>query len=154
MNRVAGRTAATAGTNGAVGCALWNASASMWLTVYEVSLFATTAPAASAAAAIQRISARGTATSTVTPGIANDTNGTNAPSTGALLDVTYSAQPTAVGTLVTNALWRFPLSAVISAGFEKAFTEGIRVPPGQGLCIMTVGAVILPASDVSFLFDE
>jgi hypothetical protein len=155
VNRVSGRTVATAGTSGHAAATLWNPHSTLAIVVYEISLFATTAPAASAAIAVQRISARGTAGSTVTPGIQNDSQYGAAPSSGSLLDLAvFTVQPTLIGTSVTHALWRFPLAAVIGSGFVQPFPEGIRVPAGAGLAIINAGAVITPASDVSFAFDE
>jgi hypothetical protein len=154
VNRVTGRTAATAATAGVAAAAIWNPHSTLAITVYEISLFATTAPAAGSSVAVQRISARGTSTLTITPAIQNDTNYGAAPSSGALLDLTYSGQPTVIGTSVTHALWRFPLAAVIGSGFVQPFPEGIRVPAGQGLAILAAVATIVPVSDVSILFDE
>jgi murein DD-endopeptidase MepM/ murein hydrolase activator NlpD len=154
VNRVSGRTAATAATAGNAAAAIWNPHSTLAITVYEISLFATTAPGAGAGVALQRISARGTATLTTTPAIQNDTMYGAAPSSGSLLDLTYSGQPTLIGTSVTHALWRFPLAAVIGSGFVQPFPEGIRIPAGAGLAIIAAAAVIVPVSDVSVAFDE
>jgi murein DD-endopeptidase MepM/ murein hydrolase activator NlpD len=155
VNRATGRTGASAATAGHGVAAIWNPHSTLAITVYELSLFATTAPAAGSTVALQRISARGTAGSTITPGIQNDTQYGAAPSSGSLLDLaTYTVQPTVIGTSVTHALWRFPLAAVIGSGFVQPFPEGIRVPAGAGLAIIAAAAVIVPASDVSIAFDE
>jgi hypothetical protein len=154
VNRLSGRTAATAGVAGNAACALWNPSATMRVEVYEIGLFATTAPAAGSGIAVQRISARGTQTLTTLAAIANDSKGTTAASSTATLDLTYSSQPTVVGTSVTNAMFRYPLAAVVGSGFVQPFPEGIIIPPGAGLAILAVAAVIVPVSDVYFVFDE
>jgi murein DD-endopeptidase MepM/ murein hydrolase activator NlpD len=155
MNRATGRTGASAATAGHGVAAVWNPHSTLAIVVYEISLFATTAPAAGSTVALQRISARGTAGSTITPGIQNDTQYGAAASSGAVLDLaTYTVQPTVIGTSVTHAMWRFPLAAVIGSGFVQPFPEGIRVPAGAGLAIIAAAAVIVPASDVSIAFDE
>lgn len=154
MNRVRGRTAATAATAGNAAATLWNPHATLALSVYEITLFATTAPAAGSTVVVQRVTARGTSTSSVTTALANDTQSGAAPTTGAILDLTYSAQPTAQGTAVTNAFWGYMLPAVIGSGFVQPFPEGIRVPAGTGLSILVGAAIIVPVCEVAFAFDE
>jgi hypothetical protein len=151
VNRVRGRTAATAAPADAAACALWNPHATLAIVVYEISLFATTAPAAGSTAVIKRITARGTQTTTVTPSIENDTQRGAAPSSGAVLDLAYSAQPTKAA---DPSMWGTILAAVIGSGFQQPFPEGIRVPAGTGLAITAGAAVIVPVSDVSFAFNE
>lgn len=146
--RVAGRTAATAATADNCAGALWNPHATKDITVYEVHFFHVTGTADNEG--LTRITARGTASSTVTPDIDNDDARLLAPISGALLDVTYSAQPT----LASPYLQRINLPAAIGAGFIWVFERGIRVPAGTGLALATPTAVILQAGDLTFVWDE
>jgi hypothetical protein len=154
MNRVRGRNTATAATAGNVAAALWNPHATLACTVYEIAMFATTAPAAGSSIVIQRLSARGTSSASVTPTISNDTQGGAVPTTGAILDTGYSVQPTVVATSVTNGLWEFMFPAVIGSGFVQPFPEGLRVPAGAGLGIVVAQAVIVPVCTIGIAFDE
>ena len=69
---VRGATAATAATADHAICALWNASSSRRIVVRELGIFKTGAGTAADSLYLSRISARGTAGSTVTPDIDND----------------------------------------------------------------------------------
>lgn len=154
MNRVRGRTAATTATAGNAACVLWNPHATLTLVVHEVTVFATTAPAAGSTVVLQRVTARGTPTNSVTQTISNDCAGGASPSSGATLDLAFSAQPTPQPTAVTNALWGFMLPAVIGSGFVQPFPEGIRIQAGMGLGILAGAAVIVPVCEVAFAYDE
>lgn len=146
---VAGRSAATAATADNFGAALWNPHASRSLYVVEIHWFKTVATRDDVE--IARITARGTATVTVTPDVDNDYARIVAPVTGALLDTTYSAQPTIAG----PAMYRNVLPAAIGAGFIYAFGgPGIEIPFGTGLGIGTPVATILQPADVTFIFDD
>lgn len=147
--RTGGRCVATAATADNVGAALWNPHATMDLTVDEVHFFQTVGTVSNPG--LVRTTTRGTQTLTVTPDIDNHDERLLAPITGALLDLTYSAQPT----LATPYLMRINLPAAIGAGFIWAFApKGIRVPAGTGLAIATPVAVILQPGDVTFVWHE
>lgn len=146
--RVAGRCVATAATADNVGAALWNPHATMDLTVDEVHFFHNVATADNPG--LVRTTTRGTATLTVTPDIDNHDERLLAPITGALLDLTYSAQPTVAGPY----LHRINTPAAVGVGFLWAFPRGIRVPAGTGLAIATPVAVILQPGDVAFVWHE
>ncbi len=154
MNRLRGRTAATAATAGNAACALWNPHSTLTIVVYELTLFATTVPASGSTVVVQRITARGTQTTSVTAAISNDTDNGAASTAGAALDLAYSAQPTTQSTAVTNSMWGFMLPSVIGSGFVQPFPEGIRIGPGQGLAVLAGAAVIVPVCEVAFAFDE
>lgn len=145
---VAGRAAATAATADNVGAALWNPAAAKGLKVVEVHWFKITATADNLG--IVRISTRGTQTLTVTPDADNDYERLVVPATGALLDLTYSAQPT----LQTPYLKRINLPAAVGAGVMWVFPIPIDVPFGTGLAIATPTAVVLQSADVTFVFDD
>ena len=145
---VGGRTAATVATADNFGAALWNPSTSKVVYVVEVWWFKVTATADNIE--ISRITARGTATSTATPDIDNDWERLVAPPSGALLDVTYSAQPT----LQTPPLMRTNLPAAIGAGFIYVFARPIKLVGSEGLGIATPVATALQAADVTFVWEE
>lgn len=153
--RISGRTVATAATANHGCAALWNAATAYRLAVWEIAICASgAAPAAGCTILIQRISARGTAGSTVTPNIASDANRTLAPISGALLDLaTYTVQPT-VDAPTNGALYRWGLAAVQGSGVIIPFSTPIYVPAGAGLAIIVGAAVAIPASDVTFTWSE
>jgi len=148
---VRGRTVATAATQDHGVATLWNPHATTRLVVYEVGLCATAAPAAAASFYLRRASARGTAGSTVTPGIQHNFARGIAPPSGALLDLaTYTGQPT----FETGGFMGWVLAAVAASGIIVPIPRGIEVPPGAGLSIVTAAAVAVPASEVWFGWQE
>lgn len=150
MYRAAGRSTATAATANVSVLGIWNPHATLRARLVELHLCAQgAAPTAGASLQLRRISARGTATSTVTPIIENDIQRAQAPTSGLLLDLAYSAQPT----LVTSpALWQWSLAAVVSSGVIVPIE--LTIPPGTGLTLATVGATVHPATDVSIAWKE
>jgi len=148
MYRVAGRTAASAATAGTASFGFWNPHATVRVRLSEIHICANGAPAAGASLALRRATARGTATSTVTPDIDNDIQRAQAPTSGALLDVTYSAQPT----LDASVLWQWTFAAV--AGSAVILPVEISVPPGTGLVAANVGAIAFPITDVTIVWRE
>lgn len=147
---VGGRSAATAATADHVAAALWNPHGSLSLYVHEVMIFKTVATVDNHG--LIRTSTRGTAGSTVTPDADNAYNRRATPPSGALLDLAaYSAQPTLQGPYMA----RSNLAAAIGAGFILVFgDQGIEVPFGTGLAIVTPPAVILQPSDFTFVWTE
>lgn len=145
-----GRSAATAATADNFGAALWNPHASKPIRVREIWWFKTVATADSYQVA--RITARGTSTLTVTPDIDNDRDRLLAPGSGALLDLTYSGQPT----LQAPPLHRGNLPAVIGAGFIKVFDPPIRIAAGEGIgiAVPTGLSVVLQPADITFVWEE
>jgi hypothetical protein len=147
--RVAGRTVDTAAIADNVGAALWNPATTKGIYVEEVHWAKVAATLDNPG--LVRISARGTATTTVTPDIDNDDANALAPPSGALLDVAYSAQPT----ITSPYMHRTNLAAAAGAGFILVFRDpGIFIPAGEGLAIATPVAVILQDSDVTFVWSE
>jgi hypothetical protein len=146
--RTAGRSVATAATADNIGAALWNPHATMDLTVDEIHFFITVATTTNPG--IVRITTRGTQTLTVTPDIDNHDERLLTCITGAVLDLTYSAQPTIAGPYLDRKV--FP--AAVGAGWTWVFDPGIRVPAGTGLAIATPVAVILGAGDVTYVWHE
>lgn len=146
-----GKTAATAATIDVAIAALWNPSTVRSLYVKEIQVFKQTAGAADEPL-IRRITARGTPTSTVTPTIRNDYDNDIAPPSGALLDLAYSAQPTMTA---AEALFGTVQPASIGTGMIWVFGgDGIRVPAGAGLAIVTGIALAFPVSRITFAWGE
>lgn len=149
---VAGRSANTAATADHVGAQLWNPDATRSFWVVEIHIQkATTATADSHGVA--RSSARGaTPTTTVTPDLDNDFEREITPDTGAVLELaTFGTQPT----IASPYLYRGVLPAAVGAAVQYVFPgRGMKVPPGTGLIVTTPVAVILMASDFTFVFWE
>lgn len=117
----------------------------------EIGLVAVAAPAAGSGIELRRMSARGTAGSTVTPAIQQHDARELAPPSGALLDLaTYSAQPT----VEAGGLMAWVLGAVIGSGFIYPIPRGIRVKPGAGLVMVTRAAIAVPACEAWFVWTE
>lgn len=148
---VRGRTAATAATADHGVFTLWNASGTKRIAVYEYGLAAAVAPAAGASIYLRRVTARGTAGSTVTPGAPQSFAGDAAPPSGALLDLAaYTVQPTFSAAGFQG--WVF--AAVAASGLIYPIPRGIEIPPGAGLSVVTAAAVAIPASEVWFSWEE
>jgi hypothetical protein len=148
--RVAGRSAATAATIDHVAAALWNPSTGKRIILLEIHLAKTVATVDNQG--IQRITTRGTPGSTVTPDIDNDDNASLAPVSGALLDLAaYTVQPTLAGP--NKQRWNLP--AAIGAGVMWVFgTEGLTIPAGTGIAVVTPVAVIHQPGDWTFVWRE
>jgi hypothetical protein len=152
--RVSGRSAATAATSNHCAAQLWNPSTVAPIWVRELHCVVTTAGAANLG--VERSTARGaTPTTTVTPDIDNDIENALAPPSATVLELaTFTTQPT----LATPALQFWYLPAVAGAGVMLVFGErgrgAIKVKPGNGLCLYTTQAVIFPASDITYVWEE
>ena len=148
---IGGRSAATAATANHVGAALWNPATARSLWVTQIGWSKTVATADQVG--IVRISARGTAGSSITSGIQSDAEGAVAPRSGAILDLAaYSVQPTLVSATVYQFRWSLPAS--IGSGFLLPLPDVWEVPAGQGLALLTPPATVLQPADVSFFWRE
>lgn len=147
---VGGRSADTAATANHVAATLWNPSSAFNIYVREIWIVKTAATADNHQ--LNFSTTRGTAGSTVTPDIDNNYQRQAAPPSGALLDLAaYSVQPT----LQTPALAVRNLPATVGSYLVFDFRDvPIMIRPGQGLSISTPVAVILKASDFTFIWDE
>lgn len=147
---ISGRTGSTAATTNHAMCALWNPHASRIARVCEIYIVSTAAVADRLA--LIPISTRGTSTGNATPASFND-GGTNrqAPGTGAILDLSYSAQPTVEGSTYLRMSNRPGTIGLENAWF---FNEPYIISPGKGVAIVTPANLILNASDVTFVFEE
>ena len=152
MYSVRGRTAATAATADHACATLWNPHSTHRIRVVQISLCASAAPSAGCTLKLRRATARGTAGSTVTPGVMHHSLRAIAPPSGAVLDLAaYTTQPTfETGDLGLG----WVLAAVAAAGVIYPIPNGIEIPPGAGLSITTGAAIAIPASDVTFFWLE
>jgi hypothetical protein len=152
MYTVRGRTAATAATADHGVSAIWNPHATQRIKIVQFSLCAAVAPGSASGIKLRRITARGTAGSTVTPGIQHHSQRGVAPPSVCLCDLAaYSVQPT-FDTGDLGLGWILP--AVVAAGIIYPIPGGIEVGPGAGLAIVTNAAIIVPASDVAWAWLE
>lgn len=148
---VRGFTVATAATADHTICALWNPHSTRRIKIVEFTLFKAGAGTANDSARLVRITARGTAGSTVTPDADNSSESDSTSPAGALLDLSaYSVQPT----LASPGMWGWVSAAVAGAGFTYPIPRGIIVPPGAGLAFVQRAATIWPTSEVSFAFED
>lgn len=153
MYSVRGRTAATAATADHAVCALWNPHATQRIKVLSFALFAqSAAPAAGWSLRGRRITARGTAGSTVTPGISNHSTRGVAPVSGVLLDLAaYSVQPT-LDTVDLAIGYTFAASQ--GTGIVLPIPGGIEIGPGAGLALIQVPATASVVFEVTFNWLE
>ena len=147
---VGGLTVATAATDAHAICAIWNPDGAKRIWLHEVSVFAAAAPGAGSGFEIRRITARGTAGSTVTPDADNAHEDGDVPASGFLLDLaTYSGQPTTA----TPAMQGFVFAAVAASGVILPLRR-IAIPPGTGIALVNRAAIIVPACEVGFVVEE
>lgn len=107
---------------------------------------------AGAAFRLRRSTARGTAGSTVTPDIDNHSGRAVAPVSGVLLDLAaFSAQPTLAAAELGPD---FESAAAAANAFMYDIPGGIVIPPGTGLVIAQVAAVIYTATSIHFVWFE
>lgn len=151
-HRISGTTAASAATADHAIAAIWNPSSTVTITVYEIAVVAFAAPGAGAGFLVRRLSARGTAGSSVTSAIGHCLSwARTASQSGFILDMAaYSVQPT----LITGDLDAWVFAAVTASGIIKPYPEGIEVPAGEGLAIINRAAIAFPTSEVSFAVSE
>lgn len=136
-----GATTATAAAADNGVCAIWNPSTTKRIWLAQLHL-AKTAAGGADRPKLRRISARGTASATATPGAANDyTGGQVAPESGWLLDLAYSVQPT----FKSGDLDQYVLPAAVGGGVMWVFTDDpIEIPPGEGIVVATGSALAMP----------
>ena len=145
MYSVRGINVATAATADHAIWALWNPHATQRIKLINFAMFARgAAPAAGFNTRLRRISARGTAGSTVTPGISSHSTRGAAPVSGALLDLAaYSVQPTLDGIDLAPG---FVFAAVQASGLVYPVPGGLEIGPGAGIACIQVQA----AASVTF----
>lgn len=146
---IGGRPAAgTAATARVAAANLWNPAAAARIFVYEVWICNQGGTVANIS--IARTTARGTASTTVTPTADNAIERDVAPPSGFVLDLAWSVAPTiAAGDLV-----RWNLAAAAGNGVVLVFPDPISLPPGTGLAVITPTAVIFPVSDFTYAVGD
>jgi hypothetical protein len=149
-----GRAAATAATADHAVFSIWNPHSTHRIKVISFAMFAQVAPTAGWTGRFRRISARGTAGSTVTPNSSNHSELAVAPVSGVLLDLAqYSAQPTLLASSV-DMLLGYPYPATIGAGIIYPIPGGVIVPPGAGIAYIQVPATASTAMEVAVTWLE
>jgi hypothetical protein len=149
---IGGRTVTTAAAADNGIAVLWNASTTKSIFVRSISLLTTAAVTATLASAIARISVRGTATTTLTPDIDSHFGHAVAPPSGALIDLSWSVQPTVLAPYL--ARFKPHESGGNIHGINYNWNGLIQVPQSTGLAIVTTIAVVFIASDIWVVWDE
>jgi len=152
MYTVRGRTAATVATIDHAIFSVWNPHATQRIKLIQWAIFKEAVGTAADGLRPRRISARGTAGSTVTAVLAHHSENAIAPPSGFLLDLAaFTVQPT----LVAGELgigWN--AAAIAAAGIVTAIPGGLVIPPGQGIAFLQTKATIWPISEVSVTILE
>jgi hypothetical protein len=147
-----GPTAATAAAADNAIATLWNPSTTKRIAVSQVHLFKTAAGAADIPR-LRRATARGTASTSYTPGISADFDRQLAPESGAIVDLAYSVQPTFEGTALRGILGALTPGS-IGAGIMWVFDRTLWIPAGAGLSIVTGSVLAYPIAEAAFIWDE
>lgn len=148
---VRGFNAATAATANHALASLWNPHGSRRIKVVEVHIFKAGAGAANDSIYLERITARGTAGSTVTPDADNSSEGDSTSPAGMLLDLAaFTVQPT----LATPGMVGWVAPAVAGAGIIWTLPRGITLLPGTGIAILQRAATAWPTSEISFQAED
>ena len=153
MYSVGGRNAATAATANHAIWSLWNPHATQRIKVVSFSMFAqSAAPAAGFGVRLRRITARGTAGSTITPAITNHHRRVLAPPSGCLLDfAAFGTQPTLEG---NDLVLPFVFAAVQGSGIVYPIPAGLEIGPGAGIACIQVPATASVQFDIGVTWDE
>jgi hypothetical protein len=153
MYSVRGRSAATAATADHAVWGFWNPHATQRIKLIAFSMFAqSAAPAAGWSGRLRRITARGTAGSTVTPGISNHSTRGVAPVSGVLLDLAaYSVQPTLD---TVDAVLGYTFAAAQGSGLVYPIPGGLEIGPGAGIAFIQVPATAGATFEISVSWLE
>lgn len=148
---VRGFTVATAATANHAIASLWNPHATRRIRVVEIAIFKAGAGTANDSLYLERITARGTAGSTITPDADNSSEADSTSPAGALLDLAaFSVQPT----LASPGMYGWVAPAVAGAGIIIPLPRGITIPAGAGLAVLQRAATIWPTSEITFEFED
>jgi len=146
---VAGRNGTVTATADRPYAILWNASSAKSIYVTEIGVTKTVATVDNHA--LVRVTARGTAGSTITPDADCHDDNQTSPESSAVLDLgDHSVAPTVSAPYKR----RLHLPAVIGSGYVWTFPKGMRVKAGEGLGIVTPTAVAGQACDIYFAWEE
>lgn len=151
---VNGLTGATLATDAHCIMEVWNPSSTRIIRLRELSVIAVAAPGAGAGFVTRRSTAKGTAGATVTPTIEHHGDRINAPDSAFTIEMAaFSAQPTlAAGEL--GPAWVFAATAASGILVPVLISIGLRVPPGQGVCLVNRAAIIFPAAEWTVIVEE
>jgi hypothetical protein len=155
MYSVRGRNAATAATADHAVWGFWNPHSTQRIKLIALSMFAQSgAPASGYTVRLRRITARGTAGSTVTPNISNHSLRGAAPPSGVLLDLAaYSVQPTLEASSVDFGLG-YTFANSQASGIVYPIPGGIEIGPGAGIAAIQVPATASVQFDISLSWLE
>lgn len=144
--------AATAATISHAILSIWNPSSTRTIQLTGISCVVPAAPAAGAGFEARRATARGTAGSTITPTAEHHNRRDAAPDSAFVVDLAaFTVQPT----LATGALglhWVF--AAVAASGLILPLARPIEIPPGTGLVMTNVAAVIMATANWGIEVEE
>lgn len=120
-----------------VAAQLWNPSSTRSLWVGEVHAARAAAGTAGSGVFLARSTARGaTPGTTVTPDLDSGTEQEITPETGAVLEGSQFATEPTLATPQLAAIGRWALVPNNAQAVTWLFPEGLRVPPGTGLCVV------------------
>lgn len=148
---VNGKTAATAATIDHAIAEIWNPSTSKRIKLLQLHVVKQAVGAADEPV-IRRSSAKGTAGSTVTPGIAQEYEQAVAPPSAFTLELaTFSVQPT----LIAGPLHGFVLPASVGGAMVWVFDDqGLEIKAGEGIVLTTGIALAFPVSRITAIVED
>ena len=134
---------AVVNTAGNVLTTLWNPSSTLSLYVLFIQYDRLSQGTVDSENGLALVTTQGTPTVTITPDADNDWGGVAAPASGAVLNHSYSAEPTkATPRIAGNYFEASPTPGYSwQWGFADIYREdrrGFRVPPGKGLAIYRI----------------
>lgn len=151
---IRGFTAATAATASHVIASIWNPGtvAGRRVSLVEAGIFKAGAGAANDSVFLARITARGTAGSSLTATAANAGENDSAPPSGLILDLAaFTVQPTLQAAPYLTG-WVAP--AVAGGGIILPVPRTIVIPAGTGIAICQRAATAWPTSEVYFVVED
>ncbi len=142
---------ATAGAGNEAVIEIWNPSSVRSIELLELAMVGSLSQNAGVDITTRRISAKGTAGTTVTPAAAHHAKGTAAPYSGFLIYTGFSVEPTLVAGIL-HPSWATGSGRASGVLFPLPF--GIEIPAGQGMAFVQVAAVSVNDSEFGFVVRE
>lgn len=130
---------------------VWNPHATLPVKLTQIGYQNAATGTGTAALMIQRATARGTPTSSVTAAIANDEEGEVAAESGLIIDDTATATPP---TLVTPTLFSQNFTVAAATAIIIPFPFGFFLPPGTGLGLIFGAAATMASAEVFIRWEE
>jgi hypothetical protein len=151
----AGRSTATSNVANRAIWQLWNPHSTQIIRLVEWSMSSQSGnPSSGWAVALRRTSARGTPNNTVTPNSSNHSTLGVAPPSGALFDQgAFPAEPTLLASSVDLGI-RYVFPAFQSAAIQCEIPGGIDIPPGAGVALIQINAILSVVYDNSVVWLE